>query len=91
MSFLSRSILIACLFLGSCSTVSKPQEGPPPVECPVCKAEGDLACVDVRPNASTPTVTYRGKTYSFCSEECRDQFMAAPETYVETPGNSAVR
>jgi len=28
------------------------------------------------------TATYEGRTYYFCSEECREEFREAPEEYV---------
>jgi YHS domain-containing protein len=49
----------------------------------VCRSEGDLACLEVERTASTPTATYRGETYVFCSEECRDEFLRHPETYAD--------
>jgi hypothetical protein len=52
-------------------------------QCLVCKHEGDLACVDVKVRADTPRTEYGGRTYYFCSEQCRKQFEAAPMRYIE--------
>jgi len=29
-----------------------------------------------------PRFTYQGKTYFFCSKDCKDEFKAAPEDFV---------
>jgi YHS domain-containing protein len=56
---------------------------PRPVEeCPVCRANADLACLNVRVDEKTARAEYRGKTYYFCSEECRVLFEKNPERYV---------
>jgi YHS domain-containing protein len=47
----------------------------------VCKANADLACVDVPVAASTPSYLYQGRTYHFCSEECRAAFAKDPGKY----------
>jgi len=44
----------------------------------------DPACgVEVDPTDPGAAVTYRGKTYVFCSEGCKEHFEADPEQYVE--------
>lgn len=35
--------------------------------------------IDDAPDA--PRTTYQGRTYVFCSELCRDRFLADPEFY----------
>ena len=50
-------------------------------ECLVCKHNADLACVDVAIDASTPRFDYQGKTYYFCSNECRSEFIKHPAKY----------
>ena len=50
-------------------------------ECPVCKAEGDLACLQVKIRPDTPRLEYQGRTYWFCSEACREDFAKHPERY----------
>ncbi len=51
-------------------------------ECPVCKCEGDLACLDVKVGPKTPHCECGGETYYFCSDECRKSFEKHPERYV---------
>jgi YHS domain-containing protein len=51
-------------------------------ECLVCKKNADLACVDVKVKQDTPLAVYLGKTYYFCSEECKADFQKNPEKYV---------
>ncbi len=42
---------------------------------PVCGME-----VDER--TSKDKATHQGQTYFFCSEDCRDEFNAAPDEYI---------
>jgi hypothetical protein len=51
-------------------------------QCVVCKCNADLACVDVRVNPDTPRVVHHDQTLYFCSEYCREAFIAKPEKYV---------
>jgi len=51
-------------------------------ECLVCKYNADLACIDIPVDKTTPSYTYNGKTYYFCSDECRDKFKKDPQKYV---------
>jgi YHS domain-containing protein len=51
-----------------------PDTTPVALTCPVCNTavtEGSQFAAD-----------YEGKTYTFCSAECRDKFVASPTTYV---------
>ena len=50
-------------------------------ECPVCKHEGDLACVCVHVTADTPCCECNGEKFYFCSDECRADFEQHPERY----------
>ena len=52
-------------------------------ECVVCKMNYDLACIDVTVDPKTPTCVYQGKTYYFCSDDCRDKFAKDPEKYLK--------
>lgn len=54
----------------------------PHAECLVCKKNADLACIDVEVDSTTPTSKVDGKTYYFCSKECRDKFAANPTKYL---------
>jgi len=50
-------------------------------ECAVCKKNADLACVDVAVDDKTPRTEYQGKTYYFCSDDCRKDFAKNPAKY----------
>jgi YHS domain-containing protein len=67
------------LFLPAC-VASEPWQGPVD-ECPVCRVEGDLACVEVHVTEETPACTCDGATFHFCSEDCRERFLADPARY----------
>jgi len=43
---------------------------------PVCGMEVD-------PAKAAATVDFKGKTYYFCSNACREKFEASPEKYIE--------
>jgi len=49
-------------------------------ECPVCRRNGDLACIEVRVRPSTPRLELGGTTYYFCSIECREAFARDAES-----------
>ena len=51
-------------------------------ECLVCKHNADLACVDVAVDNQTPHCVSDGKTYYFCSEECKRAFEKNPAKYL---------
>lgn len=51
-------------------------------ECLVCKENGDLACLRVEVDASTPALEFEGTTYYFCSAECRAAFAKDPRRYI---------
>ena len=57
-------------------------DDPTRAHCPVCEAEGDLACLWVRIGTDTPSSTYQGRTYYFCSEQCKQDFDRKPAKYV---------
>jgi YHS domain-containing protein len=68
--------------LGGCSAGNASRESAgPSAECSVCRENGDLACLHVKVTDATPRAEYRGKTYYFCSDECREAFMKSPERY----------
>ena len=50
-------------------------------ECTVCKKNADLACVDVAVDDKTPRTEHEGKTYYFCSDDCRNEFAKHPTKY----------
>ena len=71
--------LALVLALAACRSAA-PHDGPS-AECPVCKHEGDLACLCVHVEADTPRCECDGETYYFCSEQCREDFLADPARY----------
>lgn len=81
-------VLIALICAGAlsgCGTAPQENASAKPntrhAECLVCKANADLACVDIPVDATTPTYSYDGKTYYFCSSECRNDFAKNPAKY----------
>jgi YHS domain-containing protein len=66
--------------LAGCAT-ERPEDPRPLAECPVCRVNADLACLNVRVDGATPHAEYQGKTYYFCSEECRALFEKNPAKY----------
>ena len=44
--------------------------------------EKDVVCgMDVEPGKAAATTQYQGKTYYFCSKECKTRFDANPSQY----------
>jgi len=76
--------LIALLFLfiliSACRSTGS--SSGPTAECPVCRHEGDLACVGVHVEPDTPHCECAGQTYYFCSDQCRADFEGHPERYL---------
>lgn len=60
-----------------------PPDSRPLAEDPVCLAKGDLGCIRVRVDSSTPRAVYQGRTYYFCNDECRQEFEKDPEKYAK--------
>jgi Cu+-exporting ATPase len=44
--------------------------------------EKDLVC-GMNLDQSKGTYDYKGKTYHFCSEDCRNKFSSSPESYIK--------
>lgn len=77
---LSAALAVLATLAPACR--SPHQAATPTAECPVCKHEGDLACLCVHVEPGTPRCQCGGETYYFCSDECRADFLAHPERYV---------
>lgn len=60
-----------------------PTPGPNEAIDPVCDYCRDLACIVVPITVATPRADYLGKTYYFCSENCRDAFLKDPPKYLQ--------
>jgi YHS domain-containing protein len=54
----------------------------PHAQCPCCVRNGDLACIDLVIEPSTPSWQYEGTTYYFCSDDCRNAFVKDPRRYL---------
>jgi YHS domain-containing protein len=83
------TVAACCLIIGILAgCVATPDERgaaastQPHAECLVCKKNADLACIDVPVDGKTPTYAYGGKTYYFCSDECRNNFAKHPSRYL---------
>ena len=75
--------LLAALAILSagCASAPPPQPSAPRGLCHVCKYNNDLACVNFRLKSDTPKAVYEGRTYVFCSTECRDAFVKDSRKY----------
>ncbi|MHC1744574.1 MAG: efflux RND transporter periplasmic adaptor subunit [Syntrophobacteraceae bacterium] len=62
---------------GGVAAGGKEPKGPASPD-PVCRMEIDPR----RAGSAGLSTEYRGRTYHFCSEECRDQFLKHPDRYV---------
>ncbi len=81
--FTAASLLATATMACRTGTESRSEVSDPAcAECPVCKAEGDLACLKVRVRSDTPCSCHCGCTYYFCSEECKKHFDKTPQKYV---------
>lgn len=74
--------LLAALASTSCRAPGASLSAGADAQCPVCRHEGDLACVNVTIEPDTPTCKCNGETYYFCSEECRAEFQEDPAEYL---------
>jgi YHS domain-containing protein len=70
------------LIVAGCASSQHTASTQPCEKCLVCEKNADLACVDVAVDANTPRYDYAGKTYYFCSEECRAKFAGSPQKYL---------
>jgi len=77
------SLGILAFALTGCASTSDPQQHLAVNQdaCWVCVNENDLACIKVDIDDKTPTALYNGKTYHFCSEQCKKEFQANPAKF----------
>jgi YHS domain-containing protein len=90
MKMMLNLLAIAALALAAgCTTSSKDisQASGPTETCHVCRYNNDLACVQVRVRDTTPRAEYGGRTFYFCSEACRTEFLKKPEKYLPPTAN----
>ena len=69
---------IAALLLAATLGCAAP-DARPVAEDVVCLCKGALGCVRVRVDGGTPRSEFRGKTYYFCAEGCKEEFDRDPE------------
>jgi YHS domain-containing protein len=79
--------VVVALFGGLGGCASRPQiagsdAAAPMATCEVCQYNRDLGCVRFRLKQDTPQVQHEGKTYCFCSEDCRAAFQKNPARYL---------
>lgn len=68
--------LIAMIFTVSCSLPPTPEGFK---ECSICRENGDLGCLYIKPTEKTPHLKINNINYYFCSEECKDSFLRKHE------------
>lgn len=74
-------LAILPLSLGACRSTADIVAPPGCAICPVCRCEGDMACLVVEVGPDTPTLQVGAATYCFCSEDCRERFASDPKRY----------
>ena len=74
-------LFLSLVALAACRPVV-PMAGPGEAIDPVCAYRRDLACIVVPITPVTPRADYRGRTYYFCSDSCRDAFLTEPVKYL---------
>jgi len=78
---LQRLAICAALFAAGCASIPARDPASGCANCPVCLHNADLACVCVKVATDTPRVEWDGKTWYFCSEECRAAFLSDPRRF----------
>ncbi|MCE9582577.1 MAG: YHS domain-containing protein [Planctomycetes bacterium] len=76
--------LAALLFAAGCASTQR-HDGPT-AECPVCVCNHDEECRVVDIKTDTPQTEWDGRTWYFCSDECREAFRKEPEKYAKRAG-----
>ena len=73
--------LLPLAITGGCRSTSDIVAPPGSAICPVCRCEGDMACLVVDVGPDTPTLQVGETTYCFCSQDCRERFARDPKRY----------
>jgi len=85
-------LFLSCLLLAGCASTGENGSAAASAsattqashsECLVCKKNADLACVDVTVDQNTPRYMYNGKTYYFCSNDCKQEFAKSPTKFLD--------
>ena len=51
----------------------------------------DIVCgMHLKDNEAVASLTYKGKTYYFCSPSCQDAFEKEPEKYIKNNGDKTI-
>lgn len=66
--------------LAGCASL--PEDSRPQAVDSVCLYNRDLGCVRLRVDSTTPRAVYKGTTYYFCADACREDFEREPGKYV---------
>jgi YHS domain-containing protein len=80
---------LAALFVvcaAACASIPARDPASGCANCPVCLHNADLACVCVKVEADTPRAEWNGQTWYFCSEECKQAFLADPKRFNSSGG-----
>ncbi|MCB1210847.1 MAG: YHS domain-containing protein [Verrucomicrobiales bacterium] len=78
------TLFLSILVLAGCTSLPPmPPEDAPIAQCPVCRHDRDLACLNVVKEKSTPRLTYQGRSYFFCSEGCREKCAHTPAKFIQ--------
>ena len=72
---------LAALLVAGCASVPDRDPASGCANCPVCLHQADLACVCVKVGPNTPSCEWNGRTWYFCSEECRKAFLSDPRHF----------
>lgn len=73
-----RAAILLTLLLALLAVTGNAADAPKTALCPVCKVhEGEAEAEPVK-----ATSVYKGETYGFCSEKCKQTFDEYPEAYV---------
>ena len=83
MKTLISAVFATVLLVAGCTSVPEPPSGC--ANCPVCQHQADLACVCVKIGADTPRCEWNGRTWYFCSEECKKSFLSDPRHFLSVP------
>lgn len=77
---------VAHILIPGCAPLPPiPPANAPLQQCLVCRYKRDFSCLSVLATPSTPHTQYAGRTYWFCSENCRCEFQKRPSTFLPKP------
>ena len=84
-------LAFAAIWMTGCATQrpSSASDARPMATCYVCDYNNDLGCVCFHVKESTPHLTFEGKEYFFCSEDCYKAFQRKPSKYASSGARKA--